>query len=220
MKKTILHIAFIILSISSVYAIDIDSYLSKEFKEYNHFTYEVNSIPTYVESIDSPKLLIDNDRRLRVKKEFVYLPVKIKVDSDRFIKSIVTLKVKLYQNVVIASRDIKSGESLNRSDFIVVEKNVTRFNSELITDFEQLNQATASRNINKEAVVTYNMVKSKPLIERGDRLNASLLNGTVQITFPATAREEGFLGKKIKVVRDDRRIFFGKVIDSENVIIE
>lgn len=220
MKKLLIHITIWFLIFGNILAVNIDTVLSEKLKGYKHFSYQIKSLPTYIDTINDPNLSVDPDRSIRIKNGFVYLPVKILLDSGKEIKSIITLKVKLYQDVLMASRSIKSGEILNGSDFFVIEKDVAKFSSTPLTSFSQLTEARASRNINKEAILTDNMVKSIPIIQRGDRLNAALINGSVQISFFVTAREEGYIGENIKIVRDDRKIFHGKVIDSDHVIIE
>lgn len=220
MKKLIVHIVILFLIGTNINAVNLDEFLNSQLAEYKHFSYQVNSLPSYVKSINDPNLLIDYERELRIKKGYIYVPVKISLSSGKQVKSLISLKVKLYKDVLIAVRSINGGELLSSADFILTEKDVSKLVSEPITSFDVILGSRAVRNINNETVLSYRMIESPPVVERGDRLNAALINGTVQVSFFVTAREDGYAGKRIKIVRDDKRVFYAKVVDSKNVIIE
>lgn len=220
MKKLIVHIVILFLIGTNINAVNLDEFLNSQLAEYKHFSYQVNSLPSYVKSISDPNLLIDYERELRIKKGYIYVPVKISLSSGKQVKSFISLKVKLYKDVLISVRSISSGELLSSSDFMLIEKDVSKLTADPITSFDVISGSRAVRNINNETVLSYRMIENPPIVERGDRLNAALINGTVQVSFFVTAREDGYAGKRIKIVRDDKRVFYAKVVDSKNVIIE
>jgi len=218
MKNLLTHILFLIF-VSQVSALGVDEYLQKNLSGYKYFTYEVTKLPSRIESIDDPRVIFDNERELKVRKGYAYLPIKISHDSDRELKSTITLKVKLFQDVLVAKRKIIRGEEISIADFVFVEKEISKLRSEPITNYNLLNGAIAKSVIKENSIVDLNMLDRKPAIEHGDRVSAKFTVGTVEVSFFVTAREKGSIGDKIKVVRDDKKMFRASIINNENVKI-
>lgn len=219
MKKLLLNILFIFTFVGQTAALEIEQYLQKNLTNYKHFTFEVSSLPSRVESINDPRIKIDKERELRLRKGYAYLPVKIIHDQKRSLKSTITLKVQLYQDVLVAARKINRGEEISGSDFVILEKEVSGLKNKPITNYGMLNGAISRTVIKENSVVDLSMFERKPVIEHGDRIHAKFTVGTVDVAFFVTARESGSIGDDIRVVRDDKKIFRANVIDNENVKI-
>jgi len=201
-----------------VSANSIDRYIKSHLDDYKNFSYEVITLPRDVKSITDPRLSVDDQREFRVKKGYAYVPVIVSTGNSTT-KALVTLKVRLYTPVLIASRNIKKGEVLSVTDFIAEEKEVTLLHKDPVKVDEEFKDCRANLNISAGDIIQVHMLEQTPIILRGDIITAYSQFGTVVVSFNVKAREEGFKGKKIKVLRDDKRIFRAEVIDSKSVII-
>ncbi len=220
MNKNLFYILFLFLFVGARgQANSFDKYLKKELKDYNSFSYEVVTLPRSVKSLDDKRLAIDDERELRMQKGFAYVPALVKVGSETN-KCIVTLKVKLYKDVLVANRKIKKGEAFSPFDFKVEMRDVSLIGGKIVSGKEDLNNYRADITINKGDVLTERMIEAIPLIKRGDEVTVFAQYGSVVVNFPAIAREDGVKGEKIRVIRDDKRMFRAEVVDSKSVIIK
>jgi flagella basal body P-ring formation protein FlgA len=119
----------------------------------------------------------------------------------------------------VASRDIKKGEIFSLSDFTAEVKDVSAYGDQVISDKNEIENCRANIAIRKGDVLIERMVEAVPLIKRGNEVMVYAEYGSVVVNFPAIAREDGVKGEKIRVIRDDKRMFRAEVIDSKNVII-
>jgi len=195
-----------------------DEYLKKELKDFNSFSYEVMTLPRSIKSLDDERLLIDDERELRMRKGFAYVPALVKAGNE-INKCVVTLKIKLFKNVLVAKRDIKKGEVFSSFDFKREIRDVSSFGENVISEKDKIANCRANIAVKKGDVLIKRMVEAVPLVKRGNEVMVYVEYGSVVVNFPAVAREDGVKGEKIKVIRDDKRMFRAEVIDSKNVII-
>ncbi|MFA4923752.1 MAG: flagella basal body P-ring formation protein FlgA, partial [Ignavibacteriaceae bacterium] len=63
------------------------------------------------------------------------------------------------------------------------------------------------------------VLEEKPVIQSGDLVKASFINGNVIVSMEANARQEGAVGEIIRVVTQNKKQYRVKVVDSLNVNI-
>lgn len=198
----------------------LDEYLQQQLAEYKRFEYEVVRLPRDLESLSDDRVVIKQDQTLRISNGYAYVPIELVLGDGVSTRSMATLKVSLYKDVYIALRDIKRGEVLSKGDFFIEEKDIAELVTTPMDIAEPLMDMRASTNIRQDLVLQENMVERKPIVKRGDRITAFVVVGNVSISFMANAREEGYKGKRIRIVRDDdKRIFKAEIIDPKNVKI-
>ena len=201
-------------------ASQLDEYLQAQLSEYKRFDYEVVRMPRNIKSFSDERVSILHDKNIRISNGYAYVPIEVIFKNNVTTKSVATLKISLYQDVYVAIRKIKRGEELSKGDFFVMEKNVAQTIGAPIKLDEQLNNMRASTNIKQDLVLLESMIERKPIVNRGDRVTAYVSVGNVTISFMANAREEGYKGKRIRIVRDDdKRIFKAEILDPKNVKI-
>ena len=197
----------------------LDSYLNEKLSSFKKFEYEIVSLPKYIESINDERLIISGDRKFKFNYGFAYAPVDIKLSNEKTINSFLTLKIHLYDDVLVALRKIRRGETLSKSDFIIEEREITHLRNKAVQDWDKLGFFRASTNIGEEAILQKNMVETLPDIRIGEKVFAYSTVGSVTVSFPVLVREDGRVGEKIRVVRDDKLVFKAIVIDSKKVKI-
>ncbi len=190
----------------------IDDYLRRSLIDFHSYEYE---IVTDVKS----NFAIDEERKFSLRNGYMHVPVLLLVNKNHEKKSSITLKVKLFKKVLVANKDIQAGDEITLNDFNQEIREITNTRSKVVTDYSSLENKKAKRRLDKGDLLHERMLSEIPLISRGDIINAFLEYGSVVISFKASSRGVGSKGDKIRVERDDKRIFIAKVIDKNNVKI-
>ncbi|MGD8777634.1 MAG: flagellar basal body P-ring formation chaperone FlgA [Ignavibacteria bacterium] len=190
----------------------IDEYLQKNLKGFNSYEYE---IVTDVKS----EFKIDETREFGLRNGYMYIPVELLVSQDYSKKSSITLKVKLFKNVLVAGKDLHASEEISPNDFILELRDIPDTRLKVVSTFSYIENKKARRNIDKGDVLTKGMLTDIPLIDRGDIVNAFFEYGTVIVSFRVSSRGVGSKGDRIRVERDDKRVFIAEVVNKNNVKI-
>lgn len=193
----------------------INDYLKTELSEYQKIEYTIVS----PKGVDLSIISVDNSREFKLNGSFAYLPIKQKSNNGSFINSLLTLRLKLYKNVLVANRSLRKNEILNKSDFSLKSKEVSSLRFTPISSFDMLDNYRSRLKISEKSILQDGMIEKIPDIEIGDRVEALFINNSVTIGFSATSRSEGYVGNIIKVKSDDQRIFKAKVINNTTVKI-
>ena len=211
---------YILLIIVSVKASDngIKNYLNQILSDYVKFVYELVSKPIGIASIEDDNLKLDNTKKYRVNGKYLYLPVNIKVNGSEK-SSYLTLSLKLYKEVFVAVNDIKKDEKLDPEFFVKELRETSQLRMEPITDLFNITEFRSKVNFHSGDILTKNLIEGDPIVHAGDLVSAYSEYRNLNITFQVKAREDGVFGEKIRVVRDDNKLFVAEIIDSKNVKI-
>ena len=215
MVTTLFNILFSLVLVSSNIKIDITDYLQRQLSDYNKIEYEIIS----PKKINLGKCTIDNSRNLKVEGSYAYLPVKFSGNEENSKNSLITLKLKLYKNVLQNNRTIDKRENLDQNYFNIVEKEVTSLRFEPVDISASLANYRAKFRIAENSILQKSMIENIPDIRVGDRITAIYNNNSVNVTFAVTARTSGEVGKIIKVKRDDKKLFKALVVNNTIVKI-
>ena len=198
----------------------INSYLKKNLSEYKKFEYELISLPGGLNKFDSKKLEIDFTRSFKGQNGFGFIPVTLDNGKRGSTNGVVTLRLKLYQDVFVASRDLKRYTVLSEGDFIIQEKDVTgqKYLPSPEISFSD-EQYRLKANLSANEILLVNHFEKVPLVKIGSRVEAIFVKSNVEISFPATAREDGRLGEVIRITREDKRILNAEIISPSQVKI-
>jgi len=195
--------------------LDISELLQNKLSQYKRFEYKVVSPKT----IDLSKVVFDDERDTRLASGYAYLPVKIRSFSDNYKNSIITVKLKLYEDVAVSTRDLKRKEILTSNDFRIEEREVSSLRSIAVKSLKKLNTLRVKKNMKSGVILQDNMFEPIPDIKKGDRISGVYQRGVVKINFDVIARTEGVIGETIKVKRTDNKIFKAVITNSKQVKI-
>jgi flagella basal body P-ring formation protein FlgA len=193
---------------------DLDKYLKKNLSQYEGFDYKILQIPA-----DYKKIGIMEDRDFNLCGNLVYIPVEVVTKSSRIIKSIITVRVKLYKNALIAARQIEKNHNFSVSDFETKKVDFTQIKGSLLISTEGIENFRTKIFLRKGEPVLKENIEPKPIILTGDAIEARLTTGSVTVTFSALSRQDGIPGGIILIMSKDKKQYKAKVIDSHNVII-
>lgn len=192
---------------------NIAAYLSDHLKAYEKYEYQILKMPSGYSSI---KIIYEKD--FRIAGKLGYLPVLIEKDNHSF-QSYISIKLKLYKEVLVAARNLNRKEDLSKSDFIISLQDVAGKNGKLFTDIESINTYRSKKNLKEGDIITENDIENIPVIKIGDKIMASVVQGNVMIQFDAVSKQEGGVGDLIKIISSDNKKFKAKVVDFKNVIV-
>lgn len=193
----------------------INDYLKAQLSEYQKFEYSIVS-PV---SVDLDLISVDDSREFKLNGSFAYLPIKQKSDNGTYVNSFLTLRLKLYKEVLVANRSLRKNEILNKSDFSLKSKEVSSLRFSPISSFDMIENYRCRLKISKKSILQDGMIEKIPDIEIGDRVEALFISNSVTIGFTVTSRSEGYVGNIIKVKNDDQKIYKAKVINNTTVKI-
>lgn len=208
----------LILSVSLNAGNGIEEYIKNILAGYVKYDYELVSKPIGIESINDEHLVIDNSKGYRINGKYLYLPVLVSVNGIEK-SSYLTLSVQLYQEVFVAVKEIKRDEKLTPEMFKQELKEVSKIRIEPVYDLFNITEYRSKVNIEAGEVLTKNLIEGNPIVHAGEIISAYSEYENLSITFQVKARDNGVFGEKIRVVRDDNKIFIAEVIDSKNVKI-
>ena len=213
MLALLLSILFLFTSLGSDIKDNIADYLSIHLKGYEKYEYEILKIPSDYSSI---KIL--NEKDLKLSGDLAYVPVNI-VKNNRTAQTYITVKLKLYQNVLVAVRDIKRKDELTKSDFEISLQNIAGKQAKPFINIESISSYRSKKNLKEGEILTKNDIEKIPLIKVGDKIKASVVKGNVMIQFDAVSKQEGSAGDIINIITADNKRFKAKVVDINNVLI-
>lgn len=176
---------------------------------------------------EEPVLLPDNKFKLEV------LPPK---GQDRFMGDVILEmavlregrllkkfkvrgKVTLEQKVVCASRSIHPKSVIGPQDVHLDRRDVTNLSQrDVFTSAKQLIGRTLAKGVGPQEILTSRHLSHTPLIKRGAMVRVVLNKNGLEITTKGVTREDGYLGRSIRVRNSkSKKEFQAEVVDAKTV---
>ena len=192
---------------------EINKYLDKAFSSYEGYDYQIVQMPKG----ESIKLVRKNE--LNLHKNLLYLPIEIKDNLNRTRNSFITLKVKLYKNVLVVKNSLERNQVFSSTNLRIEKLDINQINGTPFTDINEITDYRSKINIQPETVLIKEIIELKPVIYTGDKISARVIKGKVMLTVDAFSRQDGAKGDIIKIRTKNNKQFTAKVIDSKNVLI-
>jgi len=128
-------------------------------------------------------------------------------------------KVRLERPVVCASRPLKAQETLAAGDLQVIRREVTGLNtSEFFTSLDQVVGRILARSVGPQEIITSRHLSNQPVIKRGQEVTVVFDQDGLEISTKGVAKEEGYLGKAIRLVNPkSKKEFQGQVVNAKTV---
>ncbi len=162
-----------------------------------------------IEEVSTPKLVHLPEGKLTwsVKKRgrsqwsgLVSLVITFKVDGRAIKKVPLSGRIKVLQRVVKASRNLPKGHILSEAD-LVESTEMTHYPAqEIPVGSEAILGMMLTRPIRGGQIITKAMVKSPPLVRKGERVLITAENRAIKVTTLGKVLEDGALGEQVRVV--------------------
>ncbi|KJU86035.1 Flagella basal body P-ring formation protein FlgA [Candidatus Magnetobacterium bavaricum] len=129
--------------------------------------------------------------------------------------------VDAYDWVVNARRALKKGDVINEGDVYREQVNIKRIPIGAVTEEGACIGRTLNRSVPVNRIITERIMEDFYVVKRGQEVVILYEHGTVRITVKGIARDNGNVGKSIKVENpSSKKILVGTVIDSHTVRVE
>ncbi|WP_337865672.1 flagellar basal body P-ring formation chaperone FlgA [Ignavibacterium sp.] len=210
----LLLIILLTLSVSAQdFKSDVEKYLNQRLNGFDKIEYSV------LNDLKQNNYVIDYNRELKIKGNIAYLPIKFS-DNDKWANSILTLQLKLYKQVPVASREIQRKEKIDDNFYTLQSVDVSSLKSRVV-ELSDLEKSLRAKMIIKQGeVITQDLVEETPVIHSGSKVVAECIKGSVVVSTEAIARQDGKMNQIIDVLTSSNELLKAKVINSQKVLIE
>jgi len=193
---------------------EIKAKLQSEFRSHKRVEFEIVNAPNNVQNV-----WMNNDDNINVIGSVAYIPVNIIDNNGKNARTNISVRVKIYEDVYVAMKNINKREQLLPNYFQLIEKDITSLRGEMISSLGQIIGSRSSRFIGKGDILTKEYLEKLPVIYSGNKVSASSIVGNVKISFSAFAKQEGSIGDIIRIRTSKNEIFKAEVIDYQNVLV-
>ncbi len=208
---------FYILSVFTSYEslpTEIKNKLEAEFSSHKKVEFEVVKAPKNYRSIK-----LKENENINIIGKTAYVPIISTDKRGKKKRTTLSVRVKIYDDVFVAIKDVKKREELQAADFQLLEKDISSVHGHIVLSLGEVLGKRADRFIRKGDILTTESFENMPVVFPGDRLSANSIVGHVQISFSAIAKQEGGIGDIIRIKTSKNEIFKAEVIDYKNVLI-
>lgn len=192
----------------------VEAYLKINLTGYTSFEFQIINQPGNYKSIS-----IDNNGLFTLNGNLATVPVKVIYADNSSQQNHLVLRLRLFREVFVVSRQIKRNEMISLSDIKIEIKDITQMRGTPVQSINELNDCIVKSNIPQGSVLIYEYLTTAPIIKAGDKLTAQSRSGNVLITVDAFAKQDGAEGETIKIQTKDKKQFKAQVLDSQNVLI-
>lgn len=179
---------------------------------------EYRSLPSKVLNVPKDatlRVVVDQHTDLR---NGVMLPVEVSYKNHVEHTFLVSLKIRRYAQVLIASARIEKrepGEMIAATEETI---ETTALPSDVITNHEMLKHKRAKRMVKQGAVLTESMFESVPIVNQGSTVTLLVKTNNVVIRMQAIVREDGGLGDIVSVQKaGTSERFKARVVNEQTV---
>jgi flagella basal body P-ring formation protein FlgA len=126
--------------------------------------------------------------------------------------------VDVFGTVVCASRNLKRGEKLEKSDFYLARKNISYLSSGILSDLDRIDGLMMKHNLKADTCLKEWMLEKSPVVDRGDVVTILAESGGLKVTVLGKVLEKGYLGEFVKVQNAmSKKNIYAKVINHSTV---
>lgn len=150
------------------------------------------------------------------------LPLIINVNGKEYKRIYLMVEVNLIKNVYIARKDLEQAQQLKREDFRLERREINDERGTLIIEWKQdfFENRVLTNPLQKGEILKEDMLKKPVVINWGDKVQALVKIGSVEIATLVSAREKGKVGDYITVenIKTGHK-FKARVVNSQLVEI-
>jgi len=139
--------------------------------------------------------------------------------GDRVVgRASVLLQVRVFQQLVLASRRIRAGERLTKDLVRLQRTELTNVTADGFTRLADALGQEARHDIQPFAVITQAMVSAPRVVRRGALVTLVAESATLQVRARGIAQQDGAVGEWVPVRNlDSSKIVYGRVRDAETL---
>lgn len=151
------------------------------------------------------------------------IDITIRFESNgRILKYLeIPVKIKVFQNVVVASKTIPRGTQITKNDLLIKRVETTNIENPIYR-IEDIEGRKLNRSLGAGSILNKSYVSADMVIKRGEKVTLIVQSGAVQIKTMGTALEDASAGQSVRVKRDGsaKKALEGVATDDGSVIID
>lgn len=142
--------------------------------------------------------------------------------NGKFKKKVwVTVNIEVLTEVVVAKRPLGRYKIINESDVHLIEMDLAKLPSNVITNCEEILGKRTKRSLNAHEVLRTDLIELPPLVKRGDIVLIVAESEGLKVTALGKAKEKGRRGEMIRVLNiDSSKAIYARVLDSSRVKVD
>ncbi len=149
------------------------------------------------------------------------ITVGIRCTSEDNWSIFVPISVKIYREVVIATRPLNRGTIINESDVRLEKRNISVFSSDFYTDSDLIIGQELVHSIQMGRSLGSHDLKSPTAIKRGSLVTLLAKNNVFEVRMEGKALADGVVGERIRVQNlRSKRIVEGIVKSSKIIYVQ
>jgi len=147
--------------------------------------------------------------------------IGIRCNSDKRWSIFVSAIIKAYESVIVLTHPVQRGEIITRQYLAVEKMDISSTRGDFVTEFEQVENKEAARNLSAGTILGAKSVVEPPLIKRKDKVIISSGESSFSVQMNGTALMDGALGQVIKVKNESSgRIISGTVVEPGLILVK
>lgn len=144
--------------------------------------------------------------------------VDINVNERSITKVRLKFDVKLYRQVIIATREMNAREILTEDCLRYERMDIGHLPAGFVTDKTKIAGLMTRRTVTPGMVLTNSMVNRPAIVKQGSMVTLVAYIGNMKVTAGGQAMQNGCEGQLIRVLNvNSKRIVFGKILDEGTV---
>lgn len=146
------------------------------------------------------------------------ISVLVFADGQLYKKTMVRIKVHLYEPVVVAAHLLNAKQVIGAEDIRLEKMDITKVGHYYFTDKDKVIGMVLKRVVNTGAMINAVMIEKPVIVERMDMVRIVLENGGIKVEIEGQAMQDGREGDVIRVknVRSNK-VVSARVIDRVTV---
>lgn len=127
------------------------------------------------------------------------ISLRVRCDSTAQWTVFVPAQIKLYRQIVVASRPMKRQTVLGAADIHLAERDVGALNAGYLTELDQAIGNKSTRPLLADQALTPNMIEQPDVISKNDQVVISAGTHNMTVRMPGEALSDGAPGEQIRV---------------------
>ncbi len=125
--------------------------------------------------------------------------VRVRCDGSAPWTVFVPATVRLYRDVVVATRPLKRGSTVGEGDVALRERDVGTLNQGFLTELDQALEMKVLRPTVLDQVLTPQHLEQADVVRKGDHVVIVARSGTLSVRMPGEALSKGGIGEQIRI---------------------
>ncbi|OGW26062.1 MAG: flagella basal body P-ring formation protein FlgA [Nitrospinae bacterium RIFCSPLOWO2_12_FULL_47_7] len=147
--------------------------------------------------------------------------VRVEMDDGKYRLLHMYATISSYQDVVKLRKAFRRGQVLTVDDVETDRVKTTKPVFDAISQVEDAIGFEVSQNLELGKILTFGVLKKPYIVKRGDHILLVMDKGSMKITVPGIAKEQGVRGSTISVENlQSKKVVYGQILDEKTVQID